>query len=232
MKNITPLLLLLSATISSQLLGQIDSSETATHIFWTADRPLTINDFQNKNISEKQTFYCDTMGLCWGAATGLFAVLDVPKKKKDKKFKYEEAYFVAAFDKTMSYQLNDDTLQFLKQKLVFDMQELAVRKAKKELQSLYDSMPAIGTKALLFSSVKASVEKYFNDLIRLYNYEVFIKKIDGAFEKWQHTVEEELFKVNEFESTSKDNYRFVKGAPIIPNYEKAKRIIGNLYGEN
>ena len=212
-------------------LAQTDSSETETHIFWTADRQLTMADFYSEDPSLEIRQFCDSIDLCWGAATGFYSVLDVAKKQKDKKSQHEEVYFAAAFDKTMSYHLNDDTLQFQLQKMMFNLQELAVRIARRDLQVFYDSMPAIGTKSIFFSSVKANAEKYHNDLVRQFTYEIYVKKSEGAYEKWKKFIEYGLAHTNEFKSTPRDTYRFVKGKPIKPKYVEAKNVVGNLWNE-
>jgi hypothetical protein len=222
-------LLFLTMLIFNCSKAQSDSSETDTHIFWTHDRELSMEDFQQEDPPDKYSLFCDSINLCWGAATGFYSALDVPKRRRDKKTKYEEVYFAAAFDKTLSYRMNDDTLQFELQKLMFDLQELVVRLARRDLQALYDSMPAIGTKSIWFNTVKARAEKFHKSKVAEFTYEIYILNLEGAYDKWKKYIEDGLEETKEYQSTFRDTYRFVKGRPIKPKYEEAKRVLGNLY---
>lgn len=66
-------------------------------------------------------------------------MLDIPKKKLQRKgIREEKIYFVPAFEKSTAYILCDDTLGIKYQQLVFDVNELALRMARRRLQEYRD----------------------------------------------------------------------------------------------
>ena len=70
------------------------------------------------------------------ASVGIWSILDVPKKKKDRGKKLEKVYFAPAFSKTGSAAISNDTMQIAIQAIYFDICEFAARLARKELKTL------------------------------------------------------------------------------------------------
>lgn len=228
------MLILLSFGLSILVSGQ-DAfvTESDTHIFWQPSNRLTQADFMGKNpLDQQQIRLCDSAGVCTLACLGLFAVLDIPKRKSDRGHLFEKAYFAPAFDKIRSYSLiSNDSIGVLKQQLVFDLVEVVARMARKELISIQDSLKGIGAIALFFKSVEVRANKNLNKFIDAYTFSVFILKEEGAFEKWRSQLDESLNTTNEFATTPEDCYRFVKNEPLDKKYIMAPLVIDNLYRE-
>ncbi len=229
MKN--TLLLLLLFFLGSKLLAQKDSLRTASHIFWSDDYRIQMSDFQDTTRSDRHMEMCEKYKLCWGACTGLFAVMDVPRKRRDKKIKKEAIYFAPAFEVKNSYRTNSDTTEYVKQLLVFDMYEWAARRCRMELDSIYLNSPSIGIKGIFFKSVEADVQRRLGMMVRIYTQEVYIDELKGAYQKWVQIVRDLLEETKAYKTSSLDRIRFIRNEPILNGYERARNVIGNLYEE-
>ena len=230
----TTILILFSANISILVPGQeAIITESDTHIFWQPNNKLTQEDFLGKaSLDNQQIRLCDSAGVCTMACTGLFAVLDIPKRKSDRRHLFEKAYFAPAFDKINSYSLlRNDSIGVYKQQIVFDLVEVVARMARKELISIQDSIKGIGAVALFFKSVEARANKNLDKFIDAYTFSVFILKEEGAWEKWRTQVDEFLDTTNEYATTPEDCYRFVKNEPLSKKYIMAPLVVDNLYND-
>jgi hypothetical protein len=214
------------------LIGQTEQilTESQRHIFWQPDRVLTEKDFQGDGIQNpKFVKYCDELDLCVVASIGVFAVLDIPKKKRKRGELIEKAYFAPAFEKSTSFIIKLDSTGIAKQKVVFDIFEVSARFARQQLQNLQDSIGGYGTISIMFKSIEASAIEMRTSLVDSYTKDVYIDKNAGAYEIWRASVDKLLAGSEEFATKPEDCYRFVKNAPIDENYEMAKTVIGNLY---
>jgi len=227
MKKLIYISTILCFSISS--FAQIDTTRNETHIFWSNSYQVQTGDFRDTTRSTKNINNCDKYNLCWGAYTGLFSVLDVPKKKRDKKKKHEAIYFVPAFELNTSYRLTSDSLDYLKQLIVFDMYEIAARKCRIELDSIYNTNPSIGIKGIFFKSVETDVQEKLGMMVKGYTQEVYIQQKDGAYTEWRTLIDELLEETKEYQTTAIDRLRFIKNEPILNGYIKAKKVAGNLF---
>jgi len=233
MKNLLTILILLLFAQSGfgQQNTQNDSVRNETHIFWSDTYIIQIEDFKDTITTIKSRGYCEKYNLCWGAFTGLFSIMDIPQKKRDKKVKEEIIYIAPAFEVNQSYRLTSDSMDYLKQVIVFDMYELAARKCRIELDSIYQKIPAIGTKGLVFKSIESKIQEELGNMVLLYTQEVYIMKEEGAFEKWRKLIDELLNQTEYYKTTAQDRLRFIKKEPIEIGYIEAKTVIGNLFKE-
>ena len=205
------------------------TTESSTHIFWQSDRQLTKNDFRgNGSNNPKFIKYCDELDLCTSACVGVFAVLDIPKKKRKRGELIEKAYFVPAFEKNTSYILENDTVGIKKQKIVFDIYELSTRFARQQLTQFQDSMPGYGITTIMFKTVEARAIEMRTLLIDSYTKDIYIDKIEGAYKTWKVRIDKKLSDTEEYATRPEDCYRFVKNEPIEKGYIKAKNVVGNL----
>jgi len=78
------------------------------------------------------------------ASVGIWSILDMPEKKKDRYKKFEKVYFAPAFERTTSYTKTDDTLQIAMQNTYLDICEIWARWARKQLSNIQDSTKATG----------------------------------------------------------------------------------------
>lgn len=205
-------------------------TESDTHIFWQPDRLLTIDDFKgNGSNNAKNIKYCDDLGLCTVACVGLFGVLDIPKKKKNRGKLIEKAYFALAFEKATSYIIKNDSLGIEKQKLVFDIYEISARYARKELAHYQDSVGGYGILSIMFNSVKANAKEMHKKMTGAFTKDIYIEHRKGAYEEWKKEIAKLLEESKEFETKPDDCYRFVKMIPIDENYIMPETVIGNLF---
>ena len=229
MRILIHIILILNFSIAS--FAQSDSTRNETHIFWSNTHQIQMEDFRDTTRSIKNLTNWKDYNLCWGAYTGLFSGLDVPKKKKDKRKKNEAIYFAPAFELNTSYRLTSDSLDFLKQLIVFDMYEIAARKCRIELDSIYNANPSIGIKGIFFKSVEADVQEQLEMMVRGYTKEVYIQQKEGAYSEWRTLIDEFLEETKEYRTTAEDRIRFITGKPIIKGYIKSKKVIGNMFEE-
>ena len=224
------LLLVLTVNINvSKAQSEQILTESQTHIFWQPDRILTEKDFQGDGTKNpKFVKYCDEFDLCVMASTGVFAVLDIPKKKRKRGELIEKAYFAPAFEKSSSFILRLDSTGIAKQKVVFDIYEISARFARQQLKKLHDTVGAYGIISIMFKSVEARAIEMRKSLVDSYTKDAYIDKKPGAYEKWRTRVDKLLADSEEYSTKPEDCYRFVKNAPIDENYEMAKTVVGNL----
>ena len=227
--------LFLTLTIVSSILfnsfGQENyKTESETHIFWQEKTVLTSNDFQGDcSGNPTQTKYCEELNLCVNAYVGVFAILDIPKKKRKRGELLEKAYFAPAFEKTTSCILKLDTLGIEKQKITFDIYELSARFARKELAYLQDSIGGYGVVSIFFKSVETKAIEMRNSLVDSYTQDVYINNRNGAYEEWRAKIDKLLEETKKYATKPEDCFRFVKNEPIDENYKMAETIVGNLY---
>ncbi len=208
-----------------------DSLRNETHIFWSENYELQIGDFQDTIGSPKFIEACENQNLCWGAFTGLFSVMDVPKRKRDRRRMEEVIYFAPAFEPEHSYRLTIDSMDYLKQVIVFDMYELAARKCRMELDSIYQVNPSIGIRGIFFKSVEAQVQDNLGKMLGAYTQEVYIKELEGSYTKWRTLIDDLLEETGEYKTTATDRIRFIHNEPVLEGYERAPTVIGNLFEE-
>ena len=208
--------------------SQTDSIQSFSHIFWSADNTVRMGDFQDTIGNQNYKTNCDSLDLCWGASIGLFSVLDEPKRKSKRGKLFEKIYFAPAFEKASSYRLNDDTLGYLKQVIVFDMYELTARKCRKDLQYLYEQMPFYGTLYINFKTVEARNKKILEQLISTYTNEVYVQNIEDAYERWRKLIDKLLSETIEYQTTNMDRIRFILDRPLNKDYQMAKTVMGSM----
>lgn len=182
-------------------IGQAEQilTESHRHIFWQPDRILTEKDYQGDGAQNpKFVKYCEELDLCVYASTGVFAVLDIPKKKRKRGELIEKAYFAPAFEKSTSFILKLDSTGMAKQKLVFDIFEVSARFARQQLQHLQDSVGGYGIISMMFKSIEARAIEMRTTLIDSYTMDVYIDKKVGAFEIWREEVDKLMAETKEF----------------------------------
>jgi len=204
-------------------------TESSTHIFWQSDRQLTKSDFKGDGSHNPRFIkYCDELDLCTSAFVGVFAVLDIPKKKRKRGELIEKAYFAPAFEKNTSYILKNDTTGIKKQQVIFDIYEISTRFARQQLAHFQDSIPGYGITTIMFKTVESKALEMRTYLIDSYTKDVYIDKTEGAYKAWRARIDKMLSDSKEYATRPEDCYRFVKNEPIEKGYIKAKYIVGNL----
>jgi len=209
---------------------EYSNSENETHIFWNPKRQLTKNDFKGDESSfGNAKKYCEELNFCTCGSFGIFSVLDIPKKRKNRGKLYEKAYFVPAFEKNTSWNLKNDSVGIKQQQLVYDIFELSTRYSRQKLKQIQDTIKGYGSLSIWYYTVKTHEDERRANVINQFTNEVIIKKEVGAFEKWKLRIESLLNELQEFATTEEDYLRFISGKPIDERYEIAKTITGNLF---
>lgn len=228
------IILFLIAGLIYNSYGQEDYiTESKTHIFWQSKTELTKSDFQGDGTSNPKFIkYCDELDLCTSAFVGVFAVLDIPKKKRKRGKLIEKAYFAPAFEKTTSYILKNDSTGIEKQKVVFDIYELSARFARQQLAHYQDSIGGYGIISIMFKTIEADAIQMRTAIINSWTKDIYLDKREGAYEEWRDRIDKLLAETEEFKTKPEDCYRFVKNEPIDEGYIMAKTLIGNMFERN
>lgn len=202
-------------------------TKDSVHIFWQPNVKLTSKDYQGQptsNIEELMSKY----NFSASASVGIWSILDIPEKKKDRYKKFEKVYFAPAFEKTTSFTKSGDSLQIAMQNLYFDICEVWARWARKELKSFQDSTKATGTLSILYMTIKQEMNDHRLTMYRVYFKDVFINKKEGAFAKWRQEIDKELADTKQWTTTPEECYRLMLQKPIEDGYIQAPKVVGVL----
>lgn len=210
--------------VSQYSFGQLDSLRTSTHIFWSDHSPLEISNFEDTISSETFRNKCDSTNLCWGACVGLWTIIDEPKKKRKRGKLIEKAYFVPAFETAKSYRLNNDSLGYLTQLLIFDAYELAARKCRKDMEYYFNEMPYYGTKLLMFQKVEDINKEALRSFVGAITHDIYVEKKEDAYASWRNTIDDLLKETEEYKTTNSDRIRFITNKPLSKHNQMAKYV--------
>ena len=199
----------------------------SVHIFWQPDVKLTSKDYQGQPTSNVEDLM-NKYNFSASASVGIWSILDIPKKKKDRLTKFEKVYFAPAFEKTTSFTKSGDSLEIVMQNLYFDICEVWARWARKELKSLRDSTNATGTLSIWYMTIKQKMNDHRLAMYRMYFKDVFIDKKEGAFTKWRQEIDKELADLNQWATTPEECYRLMLQRPIENGYIQAPKVVGVL----
>jgi hypothetical protein len=202
----------------------------SAHIFWQPDLVLTYKDYQGKPVSEVEVMM-EKYQFSAAASVGIWSILDIPEKKKDRNKKFEKVYFAPAFERTTSYTKSKDSLQIEKQNLYFDICEIWARWARKELKSLQDSTKATGTLAIMYMTVRKSMNEHRLEMFRVYFKDVFVDKNEGAFTRWRQDIDKLLEETKLWATTPEECYRLMSKKPIEAGYIEAPTVAAPLNNE-
>ncbi|SHG48412.1 hypothetical protein [Flagellimonas flava] len=205
-------------------------TESETHIFWQPDKKLKQTDFKADATKIQNAIrYCDTVGLCTVASLGVFAVLDIPKKKKQRGRLREKVYVAPAFEFSTSYIVRTDSLGIEKQQVVFDMYELSARYIRKELGLMLERADAYGTLSIWLKTIENDAQKLRTEMVDSYTKDVYINNRPGAYLEWKEKVDSTLNDLKEFATKPEDCHRFVTKQPLDDKYKMAKTVVGRLF---
>jgi hypothetical protein len=229
MTTIRPLILtfwffILSFDINGQ---QIYPTRDSVHIFWQPDLKITLNDYKGDSTKEVMAIL-RKYDFSASASVGIWTVLDIPKKKNERGKKLEKAYFAPAFERTTSFTLTNDTLEIVKQNLYFDICEIWARWARKELQSIQDTMKSYGSISIMYTTIKKEMNDKKVEMYRSYFKDVFINKKEGSFQLWRDEVHKTLNNSTEWATKPEECYRLMSKKPIDDSYIMAPTLIGPL----
>jgi hypothetical protein len=194
------------------------------HIGWQPNVSLNVNDYKGDK-DQKKLEKVSKFNITALASTGIWSILDIPEKIKNRGKLLEIAYFAPFFETSTSFYLTNDTLQIQKQNMYFDIHEISARWARKQLAAIQDKVKAYGTIHIMYEKVKQEMEELDHQLCLSYTGDVFINNKDGAFKKWRENINVQLKETEQWATTPKDCHRLLLGKPIEKGYIKAPNII-------
>lgn len=203
--------LALSLFVSIIGYSQIEyKTENTDYIYWQPKTIIKKSDYLGDTIDKKHLIdQCKEFNIGAMACIGLHSVLDIPKRRRYRGKMYEKVYFAPAFQKTCSFIYLFDSLDLAKQRIYFDICELAARKARKKLYNLRDSMNAYGTLSTFYFTVDTSVKETQKEMNYHYTQEVYIQNLDSAYQKWRSVIDKMLLETNDFATTDEECHRFL-----------------------
>ena len=202
----------------------------SVHIFWQPNLKITHNDY-NGQTNPKLLEMMEKYQFSASASVGIWSILDIPKKKKDRYKKFEKVYFAPAFERTTSSAKTNDTLQIEMQNIYLDICEVWARWARKELKTLQDTTKATGTLSIFYMTVKQDMNDHRLAMYRAYFKDVFIDKNDGAFTKWRADIDKQLEETKQWATTPEECYRLMTQKPIEVGYIVAPTLIGPMFND-
>jgi hypothetical protein len=218
MKGIT--LLLIIFNLSSSFSQTIERFEDSIHIYWQPKIKLSNEDFKfdgrNEINAEK---YCEKIKLCASVATDFNVIIDVPKTKKLQNKLNEKIYFVPVLDKMKSYNLTKDTIGILRQKVIFDIEELATRYARQQLEKTTTQFEKkYGSIITWHNIIIKEAKKMRAKLIDQYTLDVYLEPKTNAYEEWRIKINKLLDELKEFSTKPQDCIRFINQKPLEEDY--------------
>ena len=204
--------------------------EEGRYEFWREGVQLTYDMFQadtagmshyNKEYNIKSVIF-----------TGLWDVLDVPKKKRDWKSKPEKPYFCAAMDKTESFLLEKNDMSLNHAKLLWDICELSTRVARKSLASIEHQMDSLsgfhstGVISIFYMTALNDGREFGKGMTDVFMHEVVVPKNDSLYYVYRKNIDKLLDETKEFATTEEDIRRFMTDTPL-QGYIMAPQLLGD-----
>lgn len=192
------------------------------HIFWQPDLKIGLRDYrgdttnQVMNLMRKYDFNAS-------ASIGVWSVMDIPEKPKQRRRKPEKIYIAPAFERTTSFALADDPVEIAIQNTYLDICEIWARWARERLDYISDSSNAPGTLTVMFPKVIRDMEEKRMEMNSRYSREVIIDKKSGAFEGWRDLIEKSFEDSKHWATRPEECYRLLIGRPLLPGYVEAPK---------
>ena len=194
----------------------------STHIFWQPGLKLGIDDFQGDTTANVMLLM-RKYKFSASASIGIWAAIDIPKKKSQRRKMPEKIYLAPAFDKTTSFALSDDLVEIAQQTLYFDICEVWARWARKRFSEIRDSLDTPGTVANLYDKILSEMESNRNEMNIQYSREVIMDKKPGALNGWTKLIAKTLVESSEWATKPEECHRLITGVPIERDYMEAPR---------
>lgn len=221
MRYLLLLLLLCAGPLRAQ------SLETPTRKAWQPRQPVLSTDFQAAPSAKLRELE-QKAGLRTDTRVSLSSVLDVPAKRRDRGPKLEQAYFAAIWLKDQSATLTTDTAELAKERLLFDLAELAARQARRNLQELQDSTHAYGTVYIYYVPVANRACAWYHQQVDAYTRARYLEKQPDAHASWRRRIDEALQESAAWATPPQAAQRLLTGQPVEPGYIKSPTVLGQL----
>ena len=196
----------------------------STHIFWQPGLKIGLEDYrgdtthQVMNLMRKYDFRAS-------ASIGVWSVMDIPKKPKQRKRKPEKIYIAPAFERTTSFALTDDPMELEIQNTYLDICEIWARWARERLDFISDSSGAPGMLITMFPKVMREAEEKRMEMNSRYSREVIIDKKPSALAGWRDLIKKSFEETNRWATRPEECYRLLIGRPLLRGYIDAPKSI-------
>lgn len=187
--------------------------------FWSPDVQLTCNDYLGK-ATRKFRKGIEKYGT---PANGIFSIIvkiDIPANSQERGRLKEKVYVVPVFNKNRSIILCNDTIDFERQKIYFDIAELFSRILRSNFDQLLNVTDyEYGTVISMYSRVAAPIFEKYKQMIGDYTYAVFTQKSkQDNYQGWKDLIDLNLAKFERYATTESDNRRIILDKPIVDGY--------------
>ena len=159
----------------------------------------------------------------------LLRVVDVPKRKRDRKTRPEVIYIAPAFCRKCSSVLWNDPVGVMHDQWLFDATEMAARVARADMDSLRILFNADNTGLMWLETVVKKADEFRWRMYNTYFKEVVLTHSDSAYVSWRSVMDEMLSKTGGRATRIVDCQRFVLNEPLIEGYTKPKYRSGDLF---
>ncbi|MEE3486455.1 MAG: hypothetical protein VZQ98_19330 [Bacteroidales bacterium] len=214
---------------------QVYQNESKTHIGWQPDRRLTKEDYQGDFYNDpRHQKYCDKVGLCVNAATGVFYRVDARKGRYKPGKYYEKLYVSPLFQKNIScYSSTADSLDFAKQQLVFDIDELTARYMKYQFHHFLDSfnLHCDNECTFFFLSFYEEAMAIRDTVIARYSHDVYLVNREGAYDEWRQRVDQLLDTYKDYATTPEEVQRILFDKPLDKKLKLAKSLMPSWFAK-
>lgn len=222
-------MLILVVFFCNTLFSQLNySTENDEYILWQKDRKLKFSDFKGDTLGKDSDNYKKT-NLRVSAYTGIWSILDVPKKIRQRGRKLEKVYVAPAFQKSTSFAFINVTAQIAMQQVCFDISEVWARDAREQLKMYQDSIKGYGTLYLFYKTVINRMKQINSKMLDAYTKDVYINKKPDAFNWRRKTVSKKLRETEKWATKPEEFYRLLVGKPIDENYEQSPTVSEDLF---
>lgn len=237
-----PFLFLLLLVICSTCFAQY---EEGRYDFWREDTKLTFDMFQGDTLTMMKYKDYNFKSV---VSIGFWAVLDVPKKKKDWKVKKEQYYFSAAVDKTESCLFETNDLSLKHAQVLWDICELATRVSRNSLTKMVHQIDSLnspinishsinhgalnityttGLISMFYMTALNDGKEFGRDLTSLFIRDVIVPKSDSMYYVYRAQIDTLLNETKEFATSEQEINRFITNTPQT-GYIMAPRLMGDM----
>lgn len=158
----------------------------------------------------------------------IYAYLDVPEKKGQRKRKMEEVYIAPVFCKRCSFAKEENLIELRQDQIYFMIAEYAARVGRMSIDSLITQSPrSTGLLTIMFMTLKNDIIEHQRKMNAAYGRDILVYKKPGAYEEWSAKLAELLDETKAYATKPTDCHRIITGKPLTDGYILAPRVIGD-----
>ena len=162
----------------------------------------------------------------------IYAFLDIPRKKGQRKKKLEQVYIAPVFCKHCSFALQEDSTELKQDQVYFMIAEFASRVGRMNFDSLRTQVPGTGIYSIMFMTLKNDMIDLMRELYGSYTRDIMVDKREGAYEEWVEKLTYELANLEQYATKPEDCHRIITGKPVLDNYILAPNVMGDRKGRD